>query len=349
MQVSKREDERTAPTEITDDYDSGICLLSIVIPAHNESLALPKAVTVISEIVKGCVDDFEIVIVDDGSRDDTFGVIKALSAEDSRVKGVRLSRNFGKEAALLCGLKAAAGTVVVTIDADLQHPPDLIPKMLEEWRAGAKVVHGVKRSRRHDSLAAKVRAGVFNRMLSGMADIDINNSSDFKLLDRLIVNSLIRDLPERQRFYRGLAEWVGYPTASVEFDVEDREEGEGKWSGIQLANLAVTAIVSFTSAPLRIVTLLGVLTLLLGAIVGTDAIISWARGRAVSGFATTITTLLIVGSFIMISLGILGEYVAKIYDELKRRPVYFVEDSVGLDENQARSARRIVEDRRSIL
>jgi glycosyltransferase involved in cell wall biosynthesis len=323
--------------------------MSIVVPAYNEALGLPKVASTISDNVKDFVGDWEIIIVDDGSSDETYKTIGAMSAEDPRVKGLRLSRNFGKEAAILCGLKAAAGNVIVTIDSDLQHPPSLIPKMLEKWAMGAMVVHAVKRNRQHDSLAAKIRAALFNRVLSRLADIDLNNSTDFKLLDRLIVNSLVRELPERRRFYRGLAGWIGYPAASVEFDVESREQGEGRWSGLRLVDLAVSAIVSFTSAPLRIVTILGFLTLLLGVVVGTDAIVSWMRGRAVSGFASIIITLLIVGSFIMISLGILGEYVAKIYDEIKRRPVYFVQDTVGLVEDQARSARRVVEDRRAIL
>lgn len=324
-------------------------VMSVVMPAHNESLGLPNAVEVIRQTIKECVDEFEIIIVDDGSSDDTYMSIAELSNTDPRVKGLRLSRNFGKEAALLCGLKAATGDVVVTIDSDLQHPPRLIPEMLAKWANGSMIVHGVKRKRDHDTITARIRAVVFNRLLSGLAEIDVNNSSDFKLLDRIIVNKLVRDLPERQRFYRGLAGWVGYPTASVEFDVEDRGQGEGKWSSLQLANLAVTAIVSFTSAPLRIVTFLGFLTLVMGLIIGADAIISWARGLAVSGFATLITTLLIVGSFVMISLGILGEYVAKIYDELKCRPVYFVQETVGLEESQARAAGCAQNDRRSIL
>ena len=347
--MSNQQDMTSLRPDVLSERDLRHVYVSVVMPAYNEAAGLPKAVSTISDILRDCVKDWEIVIVDDGSTDSTFDTISSLSADDSRVKGLQLSRNFGKEAALLCGLKAAAGDVVITIDSDLQHPPKLIPTMLEEWRKGAMVVHAVKRSRERDSMAARLRALMFNKVLSNMSEIDLNNSSDFKLLDRLIVNTLIRELPERQRFYRGLTGWIGYPAASVEFDVESRESGEGKWSGIRLIDLAVTAIVSFTSAPLRIVTILGFATLLLGAIVGADAIVSWALGKAVSGFTTTITTLLIVGSFIMISLGILGEYVAKIYDEIKMRPLYFVQETVGLNEGQARSAGRNVDDRRSIL
>lgn len=271
----------------------------------------------------------EVIVVDDGSRDETFERVKELSLKDGRIKGVRFTRNFGKEAALLAGLRVAAGEAVVTIDADLQHPPALIPQMIEEWRNGAMVVDAIKRSRESDGFVTRLRAGLFNSLLSKLGGINLRHASDFKLLDRLVVDAIARELPERQRFYRGLADWVGYPHASIPFDVEARAEGEGKWSLWKLVQLATTAIVSFTSAPLQIVTVLGILTLGLGVVVGADTLISWFQGRAVSGFATTIITLLIVGSFIMISLGIIGEYIAKIYDEIKARPAYLVERAVG--------------------
>ena len=305
-------------------------LLSVVVPAHDEAHGIAHAVGVIVDSVAACGLRLEIIIVDDGSRDDTFARIKELCAEDRRVKGIRFSRNFGKEAALLAGLRAANGDAVVTIDADLQHPPALIPKMIEEWRKGAMVVDAVKQNRESDGMITRWRAGLFNSLLSRLGGIDLHNASDFKLLDRAVVETITRALPERERFYRGLADWVGYRHARLRFDVEARVNGQGKWSVWKLVDLATTAIVSFTSAPLRIVTILGVLTLLLGFGVGADALISWLQGRAVSGFATTIITLLIVGSFIMISLGIIGEYIAKIYDEIKARPSYLVESTVGL-------------------
>jgi hypothetical protein len=222
---------------------------------------------------------------------------------------------------------------VVTIDADLQHPPHLITCMIDEWRKGAKVVNAVKRSRQRDGVLTRLRARVFNSILSSLGGINVQNSSDFKLLDRVVVDAIARGLPERQRFYRGLSGWVGYSHVSIPFDVEARAEGQGKWTLWKLADLATTATVSFTSAPLRIVTILGLLTLAFGFAVGSEAIIGWFRGRAVSGFTTTITTLLILGSFIMISLGIIGEYIAKIYDEIKARPPYLVEASIGIGEN----------------
>src|SRR5438046_9372914 len=325
-------------------------LLSVVVPAHNEAAGIMHAIDVIATTLASCGMRLEIIVVDDGSRDATFERVKERSIADGRVKGLRFTRNFGKEAALLAGLRVANGEAVVTIDSDLQHPPALIPKMIEEWRKGAMVVDGVKRRRKNDGLLTRLRAGVFNSLLSRLGGINMENSSDFKLLDRVVDDAIARELTERQRFYRGLADWVGYQHASIPFDVEARAEGEGKWSLWKLMQLATTAIVSFTSAPLQIVTVLGILTLALGVVVGADALIAWFQGRAVSGFATTIITLLVVGSFIIISVDIVGEYLAKIYDEIKARPPYLVETAVGFDGNETlpaswmnRAQRTIVE------
>jgi glycosyltransferase involved in cell wall biosynthesis len=309
-------------------------LLSVVVPAHNEAPGLAHAIEVIVDALASCGMRLEVVIVDDGSRDGTFERVTEMSRKDARIKGLRFTRNFGKEAALLAGLRVCTGDAVVTIDSDLQHPPALIPKMIEEWRNGAMVVDAVKRSRESDGPLTRLRAGLFNALLSRLGGINLRHASDFKLLDRLVVDAIARELPERQRFYRGLADWVGYRHASIPFDVEARAEGAGKWSLWKLVQLATTAIVSFTSAPLQIVTVLGVLTLALGVVVGADALIAWFQGRAVSGFATTIITLLVVGSFIMISLGIIGEYIAKIYDEIKARPPYLVESAIGFAGNE---------------
>lgn len=312
-------------------------LLSVVMPAHNEEPGIAHALDTVAQVLATCGMEWEIIVVDDGSKDRTFQEVRAVAARDPRIKALRFSRNFGKEAALLAGLNAASGQAVITIDADLQHPPRLIPAMIEAWRNGAKVVDGVKRSRDTDGVLARMRAGIFNSVLSRLGGINIENSSDFKLLDRVVVHTITRALPERQRFFRGLSDWVGYEHASIPFDVEARAKGKGKWSLWGLVGLATTALVSFTSAPLRIVTVLGAVIFLFGVFVGAEALIGWSRGLAISGFTTTIFTLLIIGSSIMISLGIIGEYVAKIYDEIKRRPSYLIESAVGLPE-EAESA-----------
>ena len=305
-------------------------LVSVVVPAHNEAAGIAHATEVIGAVLDGCGVRWEIIVVDDGSRDGTFERVREIAGREPRVKAVRFSRNFGKESALLAGLNFATGDAVITIDADLQHPPGLIPQMIGEWRAGAKVVDAVKRSRDTDGVMARLRARLFNALLTRLGGIQLENASDYKLLDRVVVDAIARMLPERRRFYRGLAEWVGYQRVSLPFDVAERESGEGKWTLWKLVELALTALISFTRAPLRIVTVLGFCTLAFGFVVGADALINWFRGIAVSGFATTIATLLIIGSAIMISLGIIGEYIAKIYDEIKARPAYLVEGLVGL-------------------
>ncbi len=308
-------------------------ILSIVIPAHNEALGIRRAIEEIIRVIDSCgANTWEIIVVDDGSHDGTFDQLRLLAKENARIKGIQFSRNFGKEAALLAGLKSARGDVVITIDADLQHPPKLIPDMVRMWRDGVKVVDAVKRKRDKDSVFARTRAYVFNTFLSWLGGINVNNASDFKLLDRLIVDVIVNKLPEKQRFYRGLSDWVGYPHKSIPFDVERRVDGEGKWSLWGLVVLATTAIVSFTSAPLRIVTFLGLFTLVFAFFITLDTLWSRFQGEAVSGFATMIITLLIIGSFIMISLGIVGEYIAKIYDEIKDRPTFLVEEKIGFDE-----------------
>jgi glycosyltransferase involved in cell wall biosynthesis len=305
-------------------------LVSVVIPAYNEQANIKIVAAEIAHVLQHSRITLEIIIVDDGSTDETFAEASRLAHADARVKAIRFSRNFGKEAALLAGLRTATGDVVVTMDADLQHPPAIIPELLARWRQGAKVVHAVKRSRETDPWLVRMRAAAFNLLMARLTGIDIKNSSDFKLLDRVAVDAIINSLPERRRFYRGLAGWIGYSTATVPFDVCRRESGQAKMSLGRLLGLATVAIVTFTAAPLRIVSLLGLLTLGFGFTLGALTLLSWWQGEAVSGFATIIFTTLILGSFIMISLGVIGEYIAKIYDELKARPSYLIEETTGL-------------------
>lgn len=312
----------------------GSSVVSVVLPAHNEALGLSGAVESVRKVLDSSELRYEIIVVDDGSSDETFKEIERLNAIDSIIKGIRLSRAFGKESALLAGLRVADGTVAITMDADLQHPPELIPQMLDKWRNGAKVVHAVKRDRQVDGWFTRSSAAVFNKLLSLTSGLNMQGASDFKLLDRTVIDLLVHELPERGRFYRGLAGWAGFEQASVPFDVVERDTGSGKWSGFALFNLALTAITSFTTVPLRVITILGAVTLIFGIIVSAEAIWSWFRGYSVSGFVTIIITLLLIGSFIMISLGIIGEYIAKIYAEVKDRPPYIVESTCGFDKNR---------------
>ncbi len=305
-------------------------IISAVIPAYNESQGITEAIKRIADILNACESAWEIIIIDDGSSDQTYQKICQLSEAEPRIKGIALSRNFGKEAAMLAGLEHAKGEAVIVLDADLQHPPGFIPEMIDKWRSGAQIVHAVKRSRKEDSLVKKTAAHCINQLISSLGGINVKNSSDFKLLDKEIVEIIIHRLPERERFFRGLTSWLGFSEAYIYFDVASRQGDESKWSFWSLLELSITALTSFTSLPLRIVTFLGFVTLILGFFVAGDTIISSMKGQAVSGFATIIICLLLIGSFIMISLGIIGEYIAKIYEEVKARPHYLIKARVGL-------------------
>jgi len=313
-------------------------LLSVVVPALNEEAGIQTTARVLAEILDTIGYRYEIIVVDDGSHDRTFERAAQLTDNGMPVRAIRLSRNFGKEGALLAGLQNARGDAVITIDADLQHPPSLIPEMVIAWERGAKIVHGIKRRRGDETWWASARAYVINNLITTLGGIDVQASSDFKLLDRVAVNVLTEFLPERSRFYRGLAGWMGFPQATLEFDVAQRHQGKSGWSLRSLLALSLTALVSFTSAPLRVVSVLGVLTFIMGVGVGSDALWSWMHGKAVSGFATTIITLLLIGSFIMVSLGIIGEYIAKIYDEIKRRPPFIIDSQYEHGSQQASKA-----------
>ena len=314
----------------TDDVND--LLVSVVIPCHNEAEGIGETLNQLQHVLTRSEYEYELIVVDDGSPDGTYEKIQELQKNQSRLRGIQLSRNFGKEAALLAGLTAARGDAVITIDADLQHPPALIPQMLSYWRQGFTVVHGVKSDRSGDGVFVRWRAALFNSVFARLSGIDVRDSSDFKLLDRLAVDVIVQHLPERRRFYRGLADWVGFKQVSIPFTVAERNNGNGKWSPLALLDLATTALLSFTSAPLRIVNVLGLLTLLFGSVIAADALWSWSRGKAVSGFTTIIITVLLLGSFIMISLGIVGEYIAKIYEEIKGRPMYLIASECGFDD-----------------
>jgi glycosyltransferase involved in cell wall biosynthesis len=308
-------------------------LISVVVPAHNEEAGIDVTISVIFQVLNSCTSDSEIIVIDDGSTDNTYAIVRDLCATYHNLKAIKLSRNFGKESALLAGLRATAGDAVITLDADLQHPPTVIPEMIEKWKSGYKVVHAIKRLRATNTLFERWRAAVYNNLVKLMGGVDLRNSSDYKLLDKQVVRVIINDLHEYTRFYRGLATWVGFAQTNLYFDVAARNAGDSKWSTRSLISLAITGVISFTSMPLRIVTFLGLLTLVLAFFVANDALWSWFNGTAVSGFTTLIITLLLTGSFIMISLGILGEYVAKIYAEVKGRPAFIVDQTCGFTED----------------
>ena len=298
-------------------------LLSVVLPAYNEEKMIEKAGTVIGQILEEQKIPYEIVFVDDGSKDGTWSEIERTAQKDPHIAGVHFSRNFGKESAMLAGLANTKGDCCVVMDCDLQHPPETVVEMYRLWEQGYEVVEGVKHSRGKESLAHKASAGMFYKLISKAVGIDMSRASDFKLLDRKAVDALL-DMPERNAFFRALSAWIGYKTTSVEFDVREREEGESKWSTKSLIRYAITNIVSFSSAPMQFVTGAGVFVFLLAVILGIQTLIHYFTGNAVEGFTTVILLLLLIGSILMISLGIIGYYISKISEEVKGRPRYLI-------------------------
>ena len=304
-----------------------MALISVVLPAYNEEDNIRRAVDRISEVLEPEEIGWELVFVNDGSRDQTWDRISEAARENEHVTGVSFSRNFGKEAAIMAGLACAKGDCCVVMDCDLQHPPETVAEMLHLWQQGYEVVEGVKRSRGKESRVHAMMAGVFYHLMSGATKIDMSRASDFKLMDRKAVDALL-SLPEKNAFFRALSAWVGFKTTSVEFDVQDREAGESKWSSRTLTGYAIRNIVSFSSAPLQVVTVLGGVMLLLTLILGIQTIIRYFSGTAVEGFTTVILLILLVGSLLMLSLGMIGYYLARIYEELKNRPRYLISEII---------------------
>lgn len=305
-------------------------ILSVVIPAYNEEANIRPAASTVSEILKNAGIPFEIIFVNDGSKDGTWGEICRITDDFPEVTGVDFSRNFGKEAAILAGLSSASGDCTAVMDCDLQHPPQTLPAMYEKWLEGYDVIEGVKSDRGRESLKYKMSAKLFYRVMSKSTGIDMTRASDFKLLDRKAVNSIL-GLPERSMFFRALSSWVGYKTTTVEFQVMERLQGETKWSTFSLIKYAMSNIISFTSAPMQIVTGLGIFTLIAAIVIGIQTLVKFCSGTAVAGFTTVIILLLFIGSIIMICMGISGIYIAKIYEEVKSRPRYIIADTVRGD------------------
>ena len=302
--------------------------LSVVLPAYNEEESVPLAADVIGDLLTQAGIDHELIFVNDGSRDHTWRAIREAAARRPQVRGIRFSRNFGKEAAIFAGLAQAKGDCCVVLDCDLQHPPEKILEMYRLWQQGWQVVEGVKISRGKESPLHTLAAKTFYRFLSGATRIDMSHASDFKLLDRRAVDVLVA-MREKNAFFRALSSWIGFDTAQVEFEVQPRAAGESKWSLRSLTRYAVTNLAAFSTAPLQIVTILGVLVFLCSLVLGCWSLWQKINGQALEGFTTVILLLLLIGSALMVCLGILGYYIAKIYEEIKDRPRYIVSDDCG--------------------
>lgn len=303
-------------------------MVSIIIPAYNEAQMIKKTYMTISNIMNGHQIDAEYVFVNDGSKDDTWNEIDKLGKRHKEVRGVSFSKNFGKEAAILAGMEYALGDCCVVIDADLQHPPEKIVEMYDLWKKGYDVVEGIKNNRGKQNPIHKLFAKIFYHFISEATGIDMRQASDFKLLDRKVVDILLK-MPERQTFFRALSSWVGFKSTSIVYDVNERTEGKSKWSAKMLIKYAVNNISSFSSAPMQMVTILGIIFLGFAIVIGIQTLVRYFMGTALDGFTTVIILQLLIGSVIMISLGIIGFYISKIYVEIKARPRYIVENTIN--------------------
>ena len=298
-------------------------MLSVIIPAYNEELSVERAYYTISKILREAEIDNELIFIDDGSTDTTYEKIKNLADKEKNIYGLHFSRNFGKEAAISAGLASASGDAVVVIDCDLQHPPEKIVEMYRLWQEGYEIVEGIKKTRGKESKMHGFAARKFYSVISSVVGFDMSNASDFKLLDRKVVD-ILNKIPERKGFFRAISFWVGFNKTTVEFEVNERLEGESKWSAIGLLKYAISNISAYSTAPMQIVTVLAVMMLIITAVFSLGALIDKIRGIALEGMTTVIIILIFIGSIMMISLGIIGYYVARIYDEIKGRPKYIV-------------------------
>ncbi|NLY57965.1 MAG: glycosyltransferase family 2 protein [Gammaproteobacteria bacterium] len=302
-------------------------VVSVVIPLFREGEHLARSVASILQVLQSMGETFELVLVDDGSPDNTWEQITRLREAHAEITGIRLSRNFGKEAALAAGLDKARGQAVLVMDGDLQHPPALIPQMLHLWRSGADVVEAVKRSRGRESISSRLRAGLFYRIFTRLTGVDIKGASDFKLMDRRVVDAW-QLLRERNLFFRGMNAWLGFNRVQLPFDVAERAEGRSSWSLLQLLKLAFTAVTSFSSAPLYMMIFMGLVFIALALVIGAQTLYMKFSGLAVDGFTTVILLLLLIGGVLSFGLGLVGVYIARIYEEVKGRPRYIIAEQI---------------------
>ena len=309
-------------------------LLSVVIPSYNEENNFSTAVQRLSEVLTAAKIEYELIFVDDGSRDNTYALICEEARKNSAVRGISFSRNFGKEAAIFAGLREAKGDACVVTDCDMQFPPKVIVQMWELWQQGYQVVEGKKSNRGKEHVAHGLFARLFYRLIGQAVGMDMQSSSDFKLLDRRVVDAL-NTLQERDTFFRALSFWAGFRTATVEFEVQPRKNGTTKWSIRKLVRYAINNLTSFSTAPLRVITFLGAMLLIGSAVLALQTLVRFFMGTAVEGFTTVILLLLLIGGAIMVSLGIIGHYIGRIYDEVKKRPRYIVARRTEEEETRA--------------
>lgn len=298
-------------------------MLSVVLPIYDEREGIEQLLSQVSAALGKTGHSYELVCVDDGSTDGSAEALDKARATRSELRVIHLSRNFGKDAALSAGLDAARGEAVIVMDADLQHPPQLLPELVARWEQGYHVVSGVKRDRGRESWAYRGMATVFNQLMGGAAGASFHGASDFKLLDRQVVDA-VSELPEKTRFFRGLVTWVGFRTAEVPFEVAARFTGNTKWNTRTLLKYSLRNLLAFSAFPLRLVASVGFSTLVFSGLLACWTLYRWLRGDAVTGFTTVILLQLIIGGLLLSGVGVIALYLGAVYDEVKARPTYLV-------------------------
>ena len=308
-------------------------MLSLVVPVHNEEGVVDIFYNRIISVLSPVTEDWEILFVDDGSTDTTLACLAVLRAKDVRVKFISFSRNFGKEAALTAGLHHASGRAIIPMDVDLQDPPELIAEMVRQWREGFEVVLAIRQSRNDDTWMKRTTAKYFYKFIQKIAHTRIpENAGDFRLMDRKVVDAVNR-LPERTRFMKGLLSWAGFKTTQLYFDRPERAAGTAKQNYRKLWRLALDGIFSFTSAPLQVWTYIGFMISLGALVYGLFIFMkTLLLGVDMPGYASLMTVMLFLGGMQLLSLGIIGEYISRIYGETKHRPLYIIRDAGGVDE-----------------
>lgn len=299
--------------------------LSIVLPCYKEASNLPAMLQALQAVLDTVSGEKEVIAVDDGSPDNSFAVLCDLQKNYPALHIIRLARNFGKEAALTCGLHKASGDAVIMMDSDLQHPPEVIPDMLEKWRNGAQMVYALRQGREGDGMIRRFLTHSFYWIFHRIADLDLpRGAGDFRLMDKKVV-AAINQLPERNRFMKGLMTWVGFDTDILYFEAPPRQAGESGWPITRLFGLAFDGITSFSTIPLRIWSFFGAL-ISLGALIYmlSLAVRTWFFGIDVPGYASIMCSVLLMGGIQLLSLGIIGEYIGRIYNEVKGRPLYII-------------------------
>ena len=305
-------------------------MYTIIIPIYNEEKILPELHQRLEKVCARLDAPVEVILVDDGSKDRSFAMMKDLHRTDPRIKSIKLSRNFGHQIAISAGLDVAQGDAVILMDGDLQDPPELLPEMIARWKEGHEVVYTVKKSRKEGGLK-QLAFKSFYRVLHVLSTIDIPmDAGNFSLLDRRVVE-VLRKMPERNRYISGLRAWSGFRQTAVHYDRDPRFAGKPQMSLRRLVHLALDGIISFSHVPLRLAIYLGLITSFISFGVGLWAI--YARlftDKAVLGWASTIISILFVGGMILFTLGVIGEYISRIYEEVKNRPLYVVQERVGI-------------------